>query len=155
MQYPVPLEGFDGRQLVVETPGFFSSAKLMIDGQPVPKGAKRGEFLLHRNDGIEVTAKLKNMFLDPVPQVVIDNRVIKVVEPLRWYQWVWAGLPVLLVFAGGALGAVFGLIATSFNARLFRTEMSVTAQYGLVAIISIGAVLAYFLLATIVISLFR
>jgi hypothetical protein len=151
MKYPVSIEGFEASQIAVETPGFFASAKLLVNGQPAPKGSKRGQYLLHRNDGAEVTAKLKNIFLDPVPQVVInDQQVIKVVEPLKWYQWLWAALPIVLVFIGGALGAVLGLIATSFNTRIFRSDMNVFAQFVIVAVISIAAVVAYFMVALLI-----
>lgn len=155
MQYPVPVEGFDRKRLLVETPGFFSSARLMLDGQPAPKGPKRGEYLLHRDDGTEVTAKLKNLFLDPIPQVVIDNQVTQIVEPLRWYQWLWAGLPILLIFSGGALGGALGFVAISFNTRIFRSDLDTATQYGFVALVSIGAALAYFITATILISMLR
>ena len=156
MQYPVPIEGFEGRQVVIETPGIFSRTKLMIDGQPAPKGAKRGQFLLRRNDGTEVTAKLKGIFLDPVPQVVInDGQTVRVVEPLTWYQWVWAGLPILLVFVGGALGGLLGFSATSLSARLYRSEISGLAQYVIVAAISIVAVMTYFIIAVFITSLLR
>lgn len=156
MQYPVPVEGFEESQIVIETPGFFSSAKLLINGQPAPKGSKRGQYLLQRNDGTEVKAKLKSMFLDPVPQVVInDDQVVKLVEPLKWYQWIWAGLPILLVFAGGVLGAILGMVATSFSTRIFRSEMDTAAQYAVVAVISIVAVVTYFIIVLIISGMLR
>ena len=81
--------------------------------------------MLQRDDGSEVTLKLKNVFFDPVPQIVAnEDQVIKVTEPLKWYQWVWSGLPILLVFAGGAIGALFGIIASSISIRVFRSQMA-------------------------------
>ena len=79
------------------------------------KGAKRGEYLIQRDDGSEAIAKLKYRFLDPVPNVVVDEAEIKVVEPLQWYQWLWAGLPILLVFGGGALGGALGFLAANIR----------------------------------------
>jgi hypothetical protein len=104
---------------------------------------------------VEVPAKFKGVLLDPVPQVVIDGQVIRVVEPLRWYQWIWAGLPILLIFGGGAIGGALGFLATSVNTRIFRSEMDGFAQYGLVAITSFGAVVVYFILAGILIGIMR
>jgi len=40
--------------------------------------------------------------------VVFDGQTITLVSPLRWYEYAWMSLPLLLVFAGGALGALFG-----------------------------------------------
>lgn len=154
MKYSVPVEGFAENQVVIETPGVFSGAKLLLNGQPAPKGEKRGQFVLRRDDGTEVTAKFKGMFLDSIPQVVIDdNEVIKVVEPLKWYQWLWAGLPILLIFMGGFIGAIFGVIATSFSARVYRSDMVPAAQYLVVGFITVVAVVLYFIIALIIASM--
>jgi hypothetical protein len=155
MQYPVQAKGFEGRQLILEASGFFSTAKLWIDGQLAPKGPKRGQFLLRRLDGTEAIAKFRTIFLDPVPQLIIDNDIVKVVEPLKWYQWVWAGLPILLIFVGGALGAILGVLATSFNTRIFRSEMSGLVQYLTVAVVSAGFIGVYFVIALIISGMLR
>ena len=152
MQYPVTIEGFEVSEIVLETPGIFSGAKLLVNGQPAPKGEKRGQYLLQQDDGTQVPAKLKGSFLDPVPQIVINDKVIKVVEPLKWYQWIWAGLPILLIFIGGFIGAIFGVVATSFSTRVFRSEMSAVLQYVLVGVISIVAVVVYFIIALMISS---
>jgi hypothetical protein len=153
MQISVPIEGFYDGQVILETAGFFSGAKLLVNGQPAPKGPKRGQLLLKRDDGGEVVAKLKSMFLDPVPQIVInDNQVIKLAEPLKWYQWVWAGLPVLLVVSGGLIGALVGLVAANFSIRIFRAEMGTAAQYISVAGISLAAGVVYVILAALILG---
>lgn len=41
MQHPLAVPGFGDHQLVVDTGGFWSGAKLLIDGEPAPKGPKR------------------------------------------------------------------------------------------------------------------
>jgi len=45
MQYHFDLEGFEGRELAVEIPGVFSGPRLLMDGQPVPPGLQRLEYL--------------------------------------------------------------------------------------------------------------
>src|SRR5947209_16785489 len=85
-EYVLTLPGFEGRHIVVQTPGFFSSAKLLIDGQPAPPGPKRGQLLLRRNDGTDALAQLKiRNFIDPVPNVIVDGQLHNVAEPLKWY----------------------------------------------------------------------
>jgi len=74
-------------------------------------------------------------------------------EPLKWYQWAWAGWPILLIFSGGAIGAVFGIIATSINVRLFRSELAPIVQYLAVAGVSGVAVALYFVIALAIQSL--
>lgn len=154
MQYPVQIEGFQVQQLTLKPAGFFSGTKLMLNGQPAPKGAKKGEFILKKDDGTEVTARLKNTFLDPVPQIIInDTQTIKIVEPLKWYQWLWAGLPIALLFIGGVVGAIFGLVATNFSIRVFRSDMSVALQYLAVGGISVLAAVAYLVIAMLITGL--
>jgi hypothetical protein len=148
MQYPLSLPGFENRGLFVETGGFWSGAKIIIDGEPAPKGPKRGQFLLRRLDGTEIIAQLRvNNFLDPIPQVVIDGENILIAEPLKWYQWVWGGLPFALAIIGGALGGLLGGIALVINGRVFRSDLKNPVKYLLTGIISIATVIAFFVSA--------
>ncbi len=154
MQYNIEAEGFEGRQLFIEAAGMFAGPKFMLDGSPAQKGNKRGEFSLTRNDGREVVAKFGFNFLDLVPPIIIDGEKINLLEPLKWYQWIWAGWPILLLFAGGALGAVVGVIATNFNVRMFRSGKTAVVQYLAVAGISGVAVALYAMVAVGMQSLF-
>ena len=146
MQYSVPIQGVETRKVEVELAGIFSSPKLMVDGMPVPQGAKRGEYIIHLDDGTEMIAKIKNRFLDPIPNIVVDGEEIILVESLQWYQWLWAGLPILLIFGGGAIGGATGFVATSISARIFRSDVNKIVQYAYVAAVSIGAIITYFVI---------
>jgi hypothetical protein len=147
MQYLVQAEGFEGRQLVVESAGWLAGPKLMLDGQLAPKGPKRGQLLLHRNDGVDVVAQLRNIFVDPIPQVVIDGKTIKLAEPLPWYAWVWSALPLMLLFLGGALGGLLGAVAMTINGRVFRADMNGPLKFIVTGAISLVAAIVYFALA--------
>ncbi len=147
MGYKANVEGFEGQDLEVNV-SFWTGPKLLVNGQPAPKGTKRGEMLLQRNDGRQVVAIWKQQMMGfDVPQLVVDGKPVKLVEPLQWYQWLWGGWPVVLVFVGGALGAIAGVLAFTINARLFRTEMNPVLKYVVTAVVSGGAVLAYFIVA--------
>ncbi len=149
MTYKVNLEGFEGQDIEVKT-SFWSGPKLLINGQPAPKGSKRGEMLMLSNNGSQIAARWKPQLMgQDVPQLVVDDKVINLVEPLKWYQWVWGGLPVALVFIGGALGAIAGIIGFSINSKVFRTEMKNFMKYVVSGMVSIAAVVAYFIAATI------
>lgn len=153
MLYPVDIEGFESRQLAIKAAGLFLTPgpKLMIDGQLAPKGPQRGQYLLRRNDGTEVVAQLRSVLLgfDPVPQLIIEDQQISVVEPLRWYEWLWSGLPLLLLLLGGGLGALAGGVAFTVNIRVFHSQMSSFTKYAAAVAVSIAAVVAYFVLAVI------
>ena len=147
MDYKVNTEGFEGQNIEVKT-GFWAGPKLLVNGEPAQKGSKRGEMILKRNDGKQVVATWKPQLLGlDVPQLNIDGKTINLIEPLKWYQWVWGGWPVFLLFIGGALGALAGFIGFSINAKIFRTEMSDVLKYVVSGVVSILAVVAYIVAA--------
>ena len=155
MQHYVHAEGFEGRQLVVESADFFSGPRLMLDGQPASKGPKRGQLLLRRNDGVAVIAQLRGVFVDPIPQVTVVGKKIKIAEPLPWYVWIWSGLPILLLFIGGALGGGLGAAAMMINGRIFRTDMHSALKFAITGAISLVATLVFFTLAILLNQAFR
>lgn len=152
VRYPVKIVELPGRKVEVELPGVFSAATVFVDGQPAAKAAKRGQFLLRGADGRDSLIALKTSFLDPVPQVLWAGRTIRVVEPLTWYQWLWTGIPLILVFAGGAIGGALGGVTMVFNIRILRSDLSAILRYALVALLSIGAAGAYVFFAGLFLS---
>jgi hypothetical protein len=109
--------------------------------------------ILQQDDGRQVTAGWKPRFLGlDVPRLVVDGRTVQIVEPLKWYQWLWAGWPILLLFVGGALGAIAGMLGVVINTRVFRAEISEMLKYLVTGVVSLLVVLAY-LVAAILFSL--
>ena len=155
MNYPIKLEGFEGHSIEVQPAGTFSGYKLLINGQPAPQGPKRGQMLLHRNDGTQAIATWKVQLLGfDVPQLVVDGKPITLEEPLKWYEWAWGGWPVLLLFVGGALGAVAGFVAFSVNIKIFHSSLGSVEKYILTAAISALAVMVYLIAAMLLASAF-
>ena len=150
MRYSLNLKGFEGQDLKVNV-GFWTGSKLLVNDMPVQKGKNRGEMLLQRNDGQQVTAywKMQGLGFD-VPQLVVDNEVIKIVEPLQWYEWLWGGLPIFLVFIGGFFGALTGLLGFYFNAQIFRTKLNGFLKFLVSGVISGLAVVVYFIVASVI-----
>ena len=152
MGYPVKLPGFEGQEIVVEPAGFFSGPKLLVNGQPAPKGQGRGEMLIRRNDGKDVACAFRNNFLD-VPVLVVEGKPLNLVEPLKWYEWTWNGLPIVMIF-GGALGGLLGVLAITLNLKVFRSAQNAVMKYILTGAISAGAFVLYFILALLFASMF-
>ncbi|MEN8241776.1 MAG: hypothetical protein ABFS17_07635 [Chloroflexota bacterium] len=149
MNHKINLEGFENQNIEVKT-SFWAGPKLLVSGEPAQKGTKRGEMIIQRDDGQQVIATWKPQFLGlDLPQLVVDGKVEKLVEPLKWYQWVWGGWPIFLLFLGGALGAIAGMISVAINAKIFRTELSEALKYLVSGVIAVLAVAAYFVAATI------
>lgn len=136
-------DDFQGRDLVVRSAGLFKSARLLID--KVEVAGKRSKFSVRDNMGRTREFKLKMNGIDPVPKVEIDGTAISLVRSLTWYEYLWMGLPIILVFTGGAVGALFGLLAIYASARIFRSERRASNKYALTGVVSLGAVAAFFL----------
>jgi hypothetical protein len=149
----VNIEGFEGQKIEVEV-SYLTGAQLLVKGEKTPRGKNRGEMLLKRNDGRQVVAVWKPQALGfDVPLLVVEGREIRLVEPLKWYQWVWSGLAVVLVSFGGMLGAIIGLIALSFNAGLFRSNRSPAMKYVITGAVSAAAIILYLIAAEAMTSL--
>jgi hypothetical protein len=142
MDYPFEHPDFQGRSLAVRTSGFFGAARLVVDGAEIV--GTKGKFPLHDNQGNPRELKLKANFLDPIPKVDLDGTTIDLARSLTWYEYTWMGLPIVLVVAGGALGALFGILATYSSARIFRGDRAAGAKYAISGLISLGAVAGFF-----------
>ena len=146
MDIPVEHPELKNHKLVVRPSGFFAQTKVMIDDKEV-KG-KRGRYIFRNNEGKEITMKLKGG-LDPIPTLEIEGQTVRLVEPFKWYQYVWMGLPVLLIFHGGAIGGAIGATAFFVNANIFRQDKSTLMKYGLAAAVSLSAALAWLVMVVI------
>lgn len=149
MIYTPSIEGFEGQKVEAKI-SLLTGSRLFINGTPAPKGLRRGEMVLQRNDGRPVYASWKpQAFGLDVPQLVVDGRTISLAAPLQWYQWVWSALPVLLVFWGGLLGAIAGVLAFSINTSIFRSSMNQIIKYFLSGLVSILTVLIYLVIGSV------
>ena len=147
--YALALPGFEGRRVFLRTAGIVSGPKVLVGDAVAPRGERRGTFSLRKNDGTAAEVRLKHRILDPVPIVEYDGRQIDVVRPLRWYEYVWMAVPILLLH-GGALGAMFGIGAMHVSSRILRSERSAWARYTLTGLVSVSAGGAFLIAAALV-----
>ena len=151
MQYPVQIEGFEGQSIVVQAPGFLAGPKLLVNGQPAAKGPKRNQLSLRRNDGMEAVVQWKPRALGlDVPQLLVDGQTVEVVESLKWYEWLWSALPLVLIFSGGAIGGLLGAIGLFANIKLFRSSLSNIVKYLATGAVIVAVGVAYAIVAMLV-----
>jgi hypothetical protein len=145
MQYRLDLPGFEGRSLTLHAGQIFSPAKLTIDGKPAPTGSIPGTLLLRRNDGVDITARLRysvgNLLGDPIPVLQIGDRFILVVEPFKWYEWAWASFALLMVIFSGIPGFLIGAMAMQINLSILRWVKNDLARILISGFVSTIAVL--------------
>jgi hypothetical protein len=139
MRYQMNLAGVSGRKIEVEST-IFGGSKLLVDGQPAPKGSKRSQFIVSGTDGRDSVVEFKTVLPDPVPQVLWAGQTIRLEEPLSWYQWLWVCIPLVLMLVGGAIGGLVGAVAMTMNIRILRSNnMSGVLRYAATAILSVTA----------------
>lgn len=148
MNFPVKIGGMEGQTIEVAT-SFWSTPKLLVNGEPAPKGARRREYILLKDDGTTSVVSWKpQLFGIDIPQLLVDNQIIPVVAPLKWYQIAWSVFPVSLLFVGGALGAIFGILGFYSNTRVFRMPMNGFYKYLITTCISLFILVVYVTLAS-------
>jgi hypothetical protein len=146
MRIEVRHPAFKRQHLSVQTASsVFSSPKLLLNGAAVKK--EKGRYPVTSDSGAMKLVQMRYNLVDPVPTLKIDEQTVNLLEPLQWYEYAWSGLPILLVFAGGALGGLVGGAATIANGRIFRSERSSIAKYGLAGLITVSAAVVFFVLA--------
>ena len=155
MGYKVNAEGFEGQDIEIVV-SFWTGTKLLVNGEKAGKGPKRGQLLLKRNDGKEVVATLKQKMLGlDVPQIEIDGKTIDLVKPLTWQQWLFAGSPVVVLFLGGALGAVIAMVGIYLNVKIFRSELSNVLKYVLSIAVTAALIVGYLIFSIILVILLK
>jgi len=143
----------EDQNVALRVAGTFTGPKLMLNGQPVAK--QKGVFHLRSNTGSAMAVKFKGRFLDPIPNLLVGGQTIQVVPALEWYQYIWMGIPIVLIFVGGAIGGLCGGLAAGMSSRVFRSNFSEGMKYALTGLISLGAFLTYFVVAGTVLTPIR
>ena len=147
MDYPIRVAGFEHLDLVLRA-SMFGGASLWDQVRELPAGDTPGEYLLTRADGTlqPVTLVPRLLSLD-LPRLRVGDDTIDIVEPLSPLQWIWCGLPVLLVIKGGAIGVIVGIVAFALSTRVLRSRHGLALRYVASGAVSALAVAIYVALA--------
>jgi hypothetical protein len=146
MEIRIKHERFEGQRLVVKAANFIHGPRLLLNDQILK--AKRGKYTVRDNKGKELLLRLKYNLVDPVPKLEIEGEDIELAPPLKWYQYVLIGLPLVLVVIGGAVGAFIGVITAYANVFIFRSSKNTLMKSLLTLSASIAAIIGFFILAT-------
>jgi hypothetical protein len=134
------------QRLMFRAPTLLKSGALLLNGQSVKR--INGRYSVQNDAGDDIVVEIKRNFLDPIPVLKIGEESIQLARSLTWYEYAWIGIPILLIFAGGAIGAGIGFYATYTSSFIFRGERSLRAKYILTGLISLSALITVLLLAT-------
>lgn len=136
---------FVSRRLKVEVAGWWRAPRLYQRGVPV--SAHRGVYLVTTDSGETAPIRLRWDFIDPVPRVRLGQRTLTLARPLRWYEYLWLGLPLLLILNGGLLGGLVGVFSMHCNGQLFRHQTLPWRRYLLTGLLSAGSIAIFTFLA--------
>jgi len=136
---------FQSQRLSVEPASGFAGPKILLNDVEVKR--QKGRYPVISDSGTEILVKMKYNLVDPIPTLMIDDQPVKLAEPLQWYEYGWSGLPLLLMFIGGALGGLVGGYATVVNGRIFRSDRGLTAKYGWSGVVTVSAIVVFSVLA--------
>jgi hypothetical protein len=145
MRIAVNHPAFKTRRLAIETASLFVGPQLFLND--VLQKRKGGQYTIGSESGQELPVKVLYNFLDPIPKLKIGDGTLVLAKPLKWYEYIWIGIPMLLVFAGGALGGFIGAGSTVINGRIFRSDRSSGAKYGLAAVTTVAGTVILFVIA--------
>ena len=146
MKAQLPIEGFGSQVLEIRSPGLLQGPILTIDGQRAPKGKRRNTYLIQRDDGRTATIRLKPSLVYDLPGVEIDGTRFEVVPRLRWFEYLLASFPLVLILVG-ILGIVLAAILIVACIRLFRSSLEPLPKYLAAGFLSLGVPALYYLVS--------
>lgn len=149
MKYNFKLLEFPNTTFEIESSIWTGKSTLMKDGIIVAQSSEKGNpFLIPNGKDTFLKAFPKSSFPDSVPVLEINGKKHHILEKLKWWQYLIAGLPILLLFMGGAIGGALGGVTTVINLSIMRQSGSEVLKYLKVIGIVLAAYLGYALIAS-------
>jgi len=130
-KFDFTLPDFPNDKFEFENNIFSGKATLKQNGTLVEQSKEKGKpFLIKRNNEEIVKAFPKANIPDISAQYLsIDNQKYQMADKLKWYEYIIGGLPILIVFGGGAIGGMIGGAATVINYTFFRGDDTTVNKY--------------------------
>jgi hypothetical protein len=151
-RYPVDIPGCENKKVEIQLAGFITPAKLFVNGEQAQPGKRRNELILNCKNGKPISVFVHSAFFDTVPRLRVDGKTIHVVPPLKWYEYVWSGLPLSLALNGGMLGAFLAILGFILNIRVARSTLSPLLRFAAIGSITMMAWLIYLTLVVLITS---
>lgn len=149
LDFNINIPGIQMGRLILRA-GYFRGLKVYLDSQrlkPVQKSFfKRTKTYLVRDEENQLyEIKLKKRYFDAIPVLYVNGETAELAPKLKWYEYLWIFIPLLLVF-GGFFGALIGGTAAFTNSILFRKIKRSVLKYSMVII---NTVVAWYFFANI------
>jgi hypothetical protein len=147
MDFSINPTGFENRDMRIRL-SYFAGPRLYIDGKKLKPTKKKflsrnREYKATSNFGKQVKLQLKHRILDFVPKLIIEEKEFRFVKPLTVWEYFWISIPMILLFTGGALGALIAGAASFSNSILMRKIKPVFLRYLFTGLTSLVALFFY------------
>jgi hypothetical protein len=86
------------------------------------------------------------------PRVIAPLQPVATKPKLAWYEYLWIGLPLLLIAIGGAIGGACGGAACALNRTVFLKTRNPILRYVWTGLISATAFVVWLIIAAILIG---
>jgi hypothetical protein len=125
MQWHFALPGSSAPSCRLEKTFWLGQLRLWCQGREVPRSKEKGKpFLIRGSDGSQTRVHVKGNGWDYVPRLDVDGLRVLLDRPLSTLEYVVGGIPLLLMFLGGAIGGATGAIGAVYNYRVLRATAS-------------------------------
>jgi len=129
MEWHFALPGSPGSTCRLQKTFWLGRLHVFYRGRPVARSKERGKpFLVPLPDGRTARVVAKGNGLDYLPKLEVDGHPVLLGRPLSSLEYALGGLPLVLMFVGGALGGLAGGLGALCNYRLLRTERAQTVK---------------------------
>lgn len=131
MEYAFKLSDYPNDNFKINSSFWKGITSFTMNGKPLKTIKEKGKpFEIPKPNGDGFTkAYIKPSLPDFAPTLFIDGKKHLTAEKLKWYEYVIGGLPILLVFSGGFIGAIIGAPISLTNFQIIRTEEKPVLKY--------------------------
>jgi hypothetical protein len=149
LKYKFTLDELGESEIELQRSFLTGRTQVFVDGKEVRKQKPHGYYGIELGNGCIKKLKIKGASFDGIPRVFLEDKEIVLARKLLLYEYLIAGFPFVLVFFGGAIGGLFGALATLYNFRIIRSNMSLMIKMLSIIASTIIAGLFYLIFATI------
>lgn len=147
---PLTIPGLAG-PVVVESAFFANRYTITAGGIPATRVARNTYALPAAGSGT-VQTTVSGGFFDAYPTLTINGVRHRTGPPVPLVMRILAVFPMVVVFAGGALGGVVGALGWAVNMAILRLTMSWAVKALLMLTIAVAAYLTWYLLASAIVG---
>lgn len=89
------------------------------------------------------------------PKILIDDKPFEILKPLNNLELVLCYIPLLLIFAGGAIGGACGGLASFINVKIARKIENNVLKIICIMVSTLGVIVLWLIIAVVISVLFN